>query len=203
MTIPRLRPFEAIVCDHCGLRQYPRPRCARCRRQLGLRYFGFELPRDLNRACQQQFIGSLVHELRLRRKMSQAALGQASAVNRSIISRLEHGHAVSHGPVETRRRARRRRDLLSRRQRRIEIRIVNCRRRFAQCQWRAWMAKSSVARIPLSTLKTPPSRNPCLRQLDPSSPPRSRSQPRQSRCPRGAQSPRLGHAQARLGTQRR
>ncbi len=95
MTIPRLRPFEAIVCDHCGLKQYPRPRCARCQRQLGIRYFGLEMPRDLNHACLPQLIGSLVHDLRLRRKMSQADLGQASAVNRSMISRLEHGHAVS------------------------------------------------------------------------------------------------------------
>ena len=53
------------------------------------------MPRDLNHACEQQFIGSLNHELRLHQKMSQAALEQASAVNRSIMSRLEHGHAVS------------------------------------------------------------------------------------------------------------
>jgi transcriptional regulator with XRE-family HTH domain len=63
---------------------------------LGLGYFGIEMPRYLNHARLQQFIGALIHELRLKRKMSQAALGQASAVNRSIISRLEHGHAVSH-----------------------------------------------------------------------------------------------------------
>ncbi len=95
MTIPRIMPFEAIVCGHCGLKQFPRPHCARCHRQLGLRYFGFEMPRDLNHACLPQLIGSLVHDLRLRRKMSQAALGQTSAVNRSMISRLENGHAVS------------------------------------------------------------------------------------------------------------
>jgi len=128
MTIPKLTPFEAIVCGHCGLTQYPRSRCARCRRQLGLRYFRFAVPRDLNHACLPQFIGSLIHELRLHRKMSQATLGQASAVNRSIIFRLEHGHAVSLTVLlRLAAGAGRRRDLLSRWPGPIEIRLVTCR----------------------------------------------------------------------------
>jgi hypothetical protein len=51
MTIPKLTPFEAIVCGGCGFTQHPLPRSTRCRRQLGLGYFGIEVPRDLNHAC--------------------------------------------------------------------------------------------------------------------------------------------------------
>lgn len=95
MKIPKLTPFEAIVCAHCGLTQYPRPHCARCRRQLGLGYFVIKMPRDVNHSCVKKFLGELIHELRLNRKMSQVALGKASTVNRSVISRLENGYAVS------------------------------------------------------------------------------------------------------------
>lgn len=53
------------------------------------------MPKDLARTELQQFFGSLIRDLRLRRKMTQSALGQSSTVNRSMISRLERGHVLS------------------------------------------------------------------------------------------------------------
>ena len=95
MTIPKLMPFEAIVCDHCGLLRRRRSSWINdpmsCGRQAWFRSRGISNPKYRRPSCH-------LHRAQRGRGcclMSQAALGQTSAVNRSMISRLENGHAVS------------------------------------------------------------------------------------------------------------
>ena len=93
---------DSVVCPFCKLTQYERGngKCRRCHQSLGLTYieiFLSPLPTSVDSQsliAMRLEIGQIIRRLRCRRGMTQIALASLSGVNRSYLSRAEHGKVM-------------------------------------------------------------------------------------------------------------
>jgi DNA-binding XRE family transcriptional regulator len=90
---------SVVCCQFCKLTQFERGngQCRRCHHPLGFTYIEFflsPLPTSIDSQsliAMRLKVGALIRRLRCRRGITQAALASLSGVNRSYISRAEHG----------------------------------------------------------------------------------------------------------------